>query len=326
MLRRYGKSFGIIEEHEVDAVIDMSGFSYTDEWGPENAEKAAANFARWKKQGKQIVMLPQSFGPFKNPKTIAAMRTMIDHIDLVFAREPQSLQMLEGAVGARPQIKYAPDFTNLIDGKVPDIDRSGPYVCIVPNYLMVRKTTPEDRKEYLNFLALAVREVEHRNLRPLMLLHSPLEDIELVEPLASVVGHAVDVVSYEDPLLLKGVLGEAYAIIGSRFHALIGALSQHVPSVGLGWSQKFNHLFELYDSADLLTNASLPRSMALEKIRHILDEPMRGETQDRLAAAAARHLSISQQMWRDVEDVLGLARSEPVDRDVLLPTNNATRA
>ncbi|GAJ06742.1 unnamed protein product, partial [marine sediment metagenome] len=42
--------------------------------------------------------------------------------------------------------------------------------------------------------------------------------------------------------LLKAVIGNCDLLIGSRFHSLVAALSQSVPTVALGWSHKYSEL------------------------------------------------------------------------------------
>ncbi len=309
MLKRYRKPFGIMIESEIDAVLDFAGFSYTDEWGPDNAQKMADNFVRWKRQGKKIAMLPQAFGPFTHPETIAAMKTMVDHADLVFAREPTSFEMLRGAVGDRPHVKCAPDFTNLVTGIVPaDFDAATPYGCIVPNHWLVRKTTPDDRSRYFEFLSAAVAELERRRIKPLVVLHAPFQDRELVEPLEAAVGHQLEVCPYTEPELLKGVLGASRVVISSRFHALVGSLSQAVPSIGIGWTHKFERLFEEYDSPELVLRASAPRQTMVDTLSRLLDEPTRSQMVGRLRVASDRHARLSQAMWNDVEHVLSNGR------------------
>jgi polysaccharide pyruvyl transferase WcaK-like protein len=43
---------------------------------------------------------------------------------------------------------------------------------------------------------------------------------------------------------VKGLIGRTHFFIGSRMHACIAALSQHIPTVGLGYSDKFLGVFE----------------------------------------------------------------------------------
>src|SRR5690606_33677761 len=128
-------------DKEIDFILDASGFSYSDQWGVDSSLELANASRRWKKLGKKSILLPQAFGPFSSPRIRKAVRIFVDNIDLIYAREQQSYDYLVSVVGERENIKIAPDFTNLLDGIVPEnFDSTLNQFCIVPNYRMVDKT------------------------------------------------------------------------------------------------------------------------------------------------------------------------------------------
>jgi polysaccharide pyruvyl transferase WcaK-like protein len=53
-----------------------------------------------------------------------------------------------------------------------------------------------------------------------------------------------------DPLVLKAALGQASAAVASRFHAVVGCLSQSVPTLAFGWSHKYRELLDDFGVAD----------------------------------------------------------------------------
>lgn len=57
-----------------------------------------------------------------------------------------------------------------------------------------------------------------------------------------------------NPRRLKRLIGTSYALIGPRFHAIVNSLSQGIPTMGMGWSHKYVHLFQDYACEDLLHN------------------------------------------------------------------------
>jgi colanic acid/amylovoran biosynthesis protein len=76
-------------------------------------------------------------------------------------------------------------------------------------------------------------------------------DLALGNELAAGAGFPVPVIS-RDPIATKSLLGGCRAIISSRYHACVGALSQAVPTIGTGWTHKYRGLFEDYQSPDWL--------------------------------------------------------------------------
>lgn len=314
ILRRHQKPLGLVEEKDLDIVIDAAGFAYTDEWNsPEVVERIlleAEVHARRKSHGAKVIMLPQSFGPFRNPTTIRAMKLMVDNSDLVYARDKSSYDFLVDAVGEQAHIRQAPDFTNLMEGEIPEfLSVPEEYGVIVPNHWLVKKVAAEDQKNYYKYLAAGIQEMKTYGLQPLVLLHAPFQDADLVDPLEEELGENLRVIDDGSPLHLKGVLGHAQIVIGSRFHSLVGSLSQAVPSIGLGWSHKFNRLFEFYDCPDFLVRASSSVDKLRELMALLLQEPTRSDHIRKLEEGVKRHKQEVLAMWTEVEKELGVSTS-----------------
>ena len=112
--------YGMITDKEVDVVIDAAGFSYSDQWGVSSSQELSMSSKNWKKNGTKLILLPQAFGPYKNPKIKKYVRIWAENADLIFPREKDSYRYLTEVVGKQDKIKLYPDFTNLIEGSLPD--------------------------------------------------------------------------------------------------------------------------------------------------------------------------------------------------------------
>lgn len=300
----FRRKYGLVVESDCTAVIDASGFAFGDQHGPRPTQTMAAQCKRWKSQGKKIVLLPQAFGPFSSPEIRQACRQLVEHCDLVFAREETSLGHLMDVVGPRENIRQAPDFTNLVEGRLPDgFEPWEDAALVVPNTRMLDKTDPQTAEKYLPFVASVIVWLRNAGLRPALLLHTP-EDEQLVPPLLDLAGNAIPVLRESCPVALKGILGTARIVVSSRFHALVGALSQGVPAVACGWSHKYDELLRQYDCPECLLGVDDGPRLA-EKLGPLVDPATHAELVARIRSAATRLRHQVEQMWQAVDAVLG---------------------
>ena len=76
---------------------------------------------------------------------------------------------------------------------------------------------------------------------------------------------------------IKGILGSCEATIGSRFHGLVSALSQNVPTIAIGWSHKYNMLFRDYDFSEGLMNILADDEEINQKLKLLIDPNSRNQ-------------------------------------------------
>lgn len=294
--------YGFVTEREIDVVLDAAGFAYSDQWGLPASRDLAERSAAWKAAGKQLILLPQAFGPFEKPEIRAAIRKAADNAALIFAREKQSYEYLVDAVGARETIRLAPDFTNMLEpvrGGEATVAEEG-AVAIVPNARMLDKAAGEESGRYEDFLVAAVDILRSNGLKPFFLIHETLEDLAIARKINAALAQPLRVVEADDPLVAKGLIAQCAAMVGSRFHALVSALSQAVPVIGTGWSHKYQELFRDYDYPEGLVAADLDRPAIETALAPLLSEEARARNSRRLRAASDRLKSEVSTMWDDV--------------------------
>ena len=244
------KRYGLVLTNEIDVVIDAAGFSYSDQWGINSSRELSSSSARWKKNGTKLIMLPQALGPFHNANIDKYVKKWVKNADLVFAREADSYGYLTELVGEQDKIKLSPDFTNLVKGTLPEgYDASDKRIALVPNYRMIDMTNKEESEAYLPFMIRCAKYLTEQGMKPFILVHEGTNDRILAEKISKAAG-GIPIVKETNPLHIKGILGSCDATIGSRFHGLVSALSQGIPSLATGWSHKYLRLFEDYDFKD----------------------------------------------------------------------------
>jgi len=297
--------FGMVRENEIDVLLDVSGFSYSDQWGTGSTAEAAKSTKRWKKKGIKIIFLPQAFGPFSSKKNKENIKVIADNADLIFARDKVSYQYITDEVGHRRNVKIAPDFTNLVSGVVPDdFDQGRNRFCVVPNCRMIDRTSAVMSSQYLQFLVNCVKRLNMRGTKPFFLIHDIENDEMLARSVLDICGVEMDLVKETDPLKIKGIIGTCDGMIGSRFHGLVSALSQGVPSLSVGWSHKYQMLFQNYDFPEGLVSLDMPESKLFDMIDLIVDDNIHNHIKEKIMDAGVVQKELSVKMWSDVFDVI----------------------
>jgi len=292
--------YSIILESEVEVIFDASGFAYSDQWGFMASEKMAQLCLNWKQQNKKIILLPQAFGPFTNARVKKAFIQIIENSDLIFARDEISYQYITELAVSMDHVKIAPDFTNLVQGIKPSyLDDIAGKCCIVPNQRMLDKTSQEVSKAYISLLVSGIKYLQLKGLEAFILIHEE-NDIAIANILQSKLDQPILMIKETNPLILKGILGNCYLVIGSRFHSLISAFSQGVPCVGAGWSHKYKILFKDYGCSNLLVNLNNNSQKILDLLDLLINETKRTEIIQNINYNADIQKTLARQMWDEV--------------------------
>ena len=292
---------------EIDAVIDASGFAYSDKW-PLRSD----NYGLFKKMEKKelkykpLIMMPQALGPFEKEETADAARRLFERAELVCARDRQSFDAVKG-LGGNINVKQYPDMTVLVSPMEPPRKfTEKPFCAIVPNYRMLDKTGKGD--EYKKFLHHAIQRLLEKEMNPVFLLHEYHQnDRNLMNEINA--DYSLPVFEHEDPRVLKGILGMATFVIGSRFHSLVSTFSQGVPAIGTSWSHKYEELFNEFDAMDLLAT----ELDNLEKLDQLIDDLSNPEKREkwmkRISNAGDKVKDEASNMWDEIEGIINKKKS-----------------
>lgn len=296
---------GIVTDKQVDIVIDAAGFAYSDQWGVQNTRELADSCVRWKKNGTKVILMPQAFGPFQKKTIDTLIKKAVDNSDLVFAREKVSFDYLVDVVGERPNLKMAVDFTNIVEGIVPEeFDQETNRFCIVPNYRMIDKTSKADSDAYLLFMIEVTRYAYEKVQKPFILVHEGANDLMLAEKIRDAVSQDVQIIKESHPLKIKGILGVSSGTVGSRFHGLVSAFSQGTPALATGWSHKYQMLFQDYGFPEGLLNVHMSKDELHKTMDLIIDETSKQNVIEKIQSNSQRLKQETEQMWADVMKVI----------------------
>ena len=241
------RSYGFVAEKQVNIILDASGLRYTDKWGYRTVKSAVHQYERVKQRGGKVILLPQAFGPFENPKVQHWTRKLYALSDLIFARDPVSSEHLQDLVRTDAKIMLGPDFTAAVHPvEIPDRAQFAGKVCIIPNQRMLDKTDTATAKAYYRFLTNVIQFCLERGEGVFLLNHEGPADEKICQKLMTHFDGKLGYTGQRDAVAVKSIIGYSGRVLTSRFHGLVSSLSQGVPSLSTSWSHKYEQLSEFF--------------------------------------------------------------------------------
>ncbi|MBB4860835.1 colanic acid/amylovoran biosynthesis protein [Novosphingobium chloroacetimidivorans] len=307
--RRLRSRVGLIIDSEIDAVLDASGFAYGDDWGAAKIHKRLdAALVRRARTGMPVILLPQAMGPFNKAEVRNAFARVIDQASLIYVRDASTQTYVEEAFGMRDNVRRCPDFTIGLQGlRDPRHARLAGRPAIVPNHMVVRNSDAATRRIYVDLLASSAAAAKAAFGEPFVALHDARQDAALAVELSERLG-TVEKVTEHRPQVMKGILADSAVVVGSRFHALVAALSHGTPVIAFGWSHKYAELLTDFGCSEALVKVE-PSAEAevLTLMERIVAD--REAISARLQSRAAELKAQVVDMWDEVALVLqGTAR------------------
>jgi colanic acid/amylovoran biosynthesis protein len=292
---------------DLDVVLDAGGFQFSDQWGyPFHFIDLLENY--YKKlhaSGCKIIFLPQAFGPFESAQGKRTVEIINAYAHLIIAREQVSYDHLIAAGADPAKVRIYPDFTLAVSGTLPEnLLHLKNKVCIILNKKMITHTR-HGAEQYLEVMQALIQHCVKNGKDVFLLNHEGEGDLQLCHKLNAVMQDKLEVVTGLNAKQIKGVIGQAYMVISSRFHGVASALSQAVPCLSTSWNHKYKMLFKDYQLEDRI----LSMESTLETLKNQVDTILNTEKN----AAMRTHLATEKQklnvkintMWEEVFDVMG---------------------
>ncbi|MFA5670064.1 MAG: polysaccharide pyruvyl transferase family protein [Balneolaceae bacterium] len=286
-------------EKGIDVVFDASGFRFGDQWkhSDDYLDRQEKYFKSLKKEKTKIIMLPQALGPFSTSSAKRSAQIINKYVDYIYAREIDSYDYLIKAGVDKDKASVCTDFTNIVDGISSD-DVAG-KVCIIPNQKMISET---DLKlgDYVKFINNVITYIHKNNLEVFLLNHEGEGDLEICKLVQNKAVKNVPIISNKNAKEVKGIIGDSYAVIASRFHGVASSLSQSVPCLATSWSHKYEMLFNDYGLSDYLIEASADNQSLESQIDKIINKDQNLKLRNYLNTKAPILKDDVNKMWESI--------------------------
>ena len=261
--------------NQMDMVADITGGdSFSDIYG---MRRFTLGFLRkWLVLlfNKDLVMLPQTYGPFKRPLARAMAKYILKKACLVYSRDRAGVEYVKNLLNNHMdngKVRFAPDVAFVLDSRQPkqlDIKPSANIraqnsivVGLNISGLLFNGGYTQDNmfglKTDYRELIYKIIEMLFKNERAIILLiphvfppigyeveSDPDACLKVYNKLRQIYPDRIFIVKGEyDQSEIKYIISLCDFFIGSRMHSCIAAMSQAIPAVGLAYSRKFQGVF-----------------------------------------------------------------------------------
>jgi len=304
-IRNYLKRWGVVTEADIDVVLDAAGFAYGDQWGALKIKHLGGELKRYKKNGCKYIFLPQALGPFSRSADQQVLKEFLPKAALICAREEDSYKHIRALIGDNDNLVQYPDFTNAVKGIVPDCWQNGQQkVCFIPNSNMigVKNKNESWKKNYTSIMTLLMTQVQSLGFEVVLLNHEGEGDRDICNTLNQHFDNKLTIIEESDPLKVKGIIGDSRAIVCSRFHGCVSALSQGVVNLGTSWSHKYEQLFKEYGVSELLIDPNASDETQVELIKSLISDSVTYSSI--ISGNATKYKEITEKMWCKVQKIV----------------------
>jgi colanic acid/amylovoran biosynthesis protein len=259
--------------------------------------------------GKPLVLLPQTYGPFKSWPARCIARFILRRAKLVYSRDREGLKVVQDLLGKRVErMRFGYDMGFALEPLPPapevvrqiaEMKEKGDVVGLNVSGLLYMGGYTRDNmfglaSDYPRLVRTLLEEfTERKGVQVMLVPHvfggpeNPESDetacARIVEETAGrYAGRLHYLPGRFDQHEIKHLIGQCDFFVGSRMHACIAALSQGIPAVGLAYSRKFAGVIDsIGGGAAVVDLRQVSTTAAVEVINRAWEE--RGEFGRQLA-------------------------------------------
>lgn len=278
--------------------------------------------------GKKLVLLPQTYGPYKSSISRRVARYILRHAHIILSRDRQSIDLVKDILNennSNKQIIFCPDVAFSLDsiipkdGVIPPFINTGnenPVIGLNINGLLynggyTRNNMFNLRMDYKQFAHQLSETILRKTKANLLLIphtfapHGHVESdsdacAEVFTALSPAYKGRIQMISGEhDQHAIKGIIGCCNFFIGSRMHSCIAALSQIIPTAAVAYSKKFKGVFDSVDAGNFVIDARATETQeAVDRIMEMYEGRAEIEKilQVEIEAARQQQLNIFQEI------------------------------
>lgn len=270
-----------------------------------------------------VIKLAQALGPFKNPLTRLSARLFLPRCQRIYARGAMTAEHLRDlglpaekwALAADIAFLYQPEYSltaeneaqiDALAQRLAGLRAAGKTIVGLVLSSLVHTASAKAGRDYAGLFVQIIRGLGGPELHFVVVPNATRQgspsfannDLaaiavlreRLIADLPGALGERVDVVDYDlNTAGSRRLFAQCDAIITSRFHAMISALTLGVPPVVIGWGHKYAEVLAEFDLERFAVDFADPQADALALARAALTQ------RDTLRAQIAAHIGAVQE-------------------------------
>lgn len=268
-----------------DYVFDFTaGDSFSDIYGLKRFTKIALTKSIVNRYS-QLVLGPQTYGPYESKISKKWAKTIIKNANVVFTRDKISKEVAESISGREVieviDVAFALPYTkskkyNQIDNlKHIGINVSG----LLWNGGYTRDNQFSLQTDYKKYMTELVRWLLENGYKVHLLGHVFCEDYPIEDDMTAVKelnalfsNNCETATVFKTPMDAKSYISKLDCLIGARMHATIAALSSECAVIPFAYSRKFNGLYETLNYPYVVDGKNVDTSTALQYTKKYISE------------------------------------------------------
>ena len=267
-LSELGKSYST-----ADLLVDLSGYQLASSW----SKKTNLNYLWYiqtaNKHNVPVILFPQSFGPFhygkSQKKKDRLKKNTLEKVKVIYERKKNGADLLKQKYNLKnvyvstdfvlqsgePKFENIYNISKKIENqpnviKRPNIKRIG----IVPNYQNFRHG---DGENVINLYKYIIDELLRLGNEVIIFRHS--EDLDICKIIYSNYKNNPRVIIEETDFscfTYSKYIEQFDFLVAARYHAIVNGYKKGIPSIVLGWAEKYKSLTDLFNQNNYIINTN----------------------------------------------------------------------
>ncbi len=233
-----------------------------------------------------LVLLPQTYGPYKNTVLRMWSKSIIKHSDLVYSRDLDSANELNSSCGNNiiPLTDMA--FALPYDSSMYSFNTDKVKIGINVSSLLWDSPYARDNKfalkvDYVDYINTLIDELLlNSNYEIHIIPHvidkenytAPENDVRACEDVKRRFGDRIVLApAFDNPIEAKSYISNMDVFIGARMHSTIGAVSSGIATIPFAYSKKFEGLFGNLDYPYIVDGRKFSTKEAVKLTKEYID-------------------------------------------------------